>query len=796
MILACHRHIFFALGKCIALYPILFITVCLTASSMVSVGIIFAYFTDNFRSGYAIPHLQSSKEHAVLHDFYHITRDPYKIVLIGESTDGGSMLRQGEFAAMRFEIERGLSLPVNEHHRADLQPTGPKKALRDYVTISAERSFTLVGDCLSSPTCKVQVGFPYSMLNDRRVWTAPIMYGVENGSVSTLVYHMLFFNPDAGAIKRIKDVELQWNRLLQKRNARNTSLVQLRLFGDQIVDDEIRQGAIGSMPYFLIGAALMTLIVYTSVRHYDKGFIPAAVLTLWTILCPLLAATMSISCFAIIGIPINCVMFLMPFLVLGVGVDDAFLMMHKWFSSKDARRVTRLCSLLIAIGPSISLTSLTNVFAFLIGSLLSPPAVRTFCFCTALALVFDWLLQLFMFAPVLIRFYSFSTPTSAISSQKYESAFATYAKFIQKRVIRYSFLLMLIAYWMATGFFAFQMRENFSPEKTFDTNSYLAQSIVKNEKMYFDHEMIRVFFTTMPEDTHDLRHRMKLIDQIEYVCDNFTTWIDEYDAIYGRDERQRLQDHFANIAAFFVDRPDFTKLIEFEHTRDGAFGVSKLAFDICVHGFGSWRERALMVRDLRSRLPEGFSIHIFDSAIFDLILSSREAVIKSVLVTVLCMVMLCALFIPTLRATSVAVTSVASITIGMIGGLYLWGADLDTMVMVDIVMAIGMTVDFSAHISYLCFINGASLRETNKLAEVVQAVAFPTAQAALTTMACVVPLYFYRIYMYVTFAKTVILSAMIGFIHTVFVIPLLLSFLGDHSNVAIIRSPKHNGNRE
>lgn len=92
--------------------------------------------------------------------------------------------------------------------------------------------------------------------------------------------------------------------------------------------------------------------------------------------------------------------------------------------------------------------------------------------------------------------------------------------------------------------------------------------------------------------------------------------------------------------------------------------MSKLAFDICVHGFGSWRERALMVRDLRSRLPKGFSIHIFDSAIFDLILSSREAVIKSVLVTVLCMVMLCALFIPTLRATSVAVTSVASITIG------------------------------------------------------------------------------------------------------------------------------------
>lgn len=42
-------------------------------------------------------------------------------------------------------------------------------------------------------------------------------------------------------------------------------------------------------------------------------------------------------------------------------------------------------------------------------------------------------------------------------------------------------------------------------------------------------------------------------------------------------------------------------------------------------------------------------------------------------------------------------------------------------------------------------------------------------------MILVLPLYFYSVYMYVTFAKTVLLIALVGLIHTVFVIPFIIS---------------------
>lgn len=53
-----------------------------------------------------------------------------------------------------------------------------------------------------------------------------------------------------------------------------------------------------------------------------------------------------------------------PFLVLAVGVDDAFLMMHHWFKSVEVDSSVRFCAVLIHVGPSISFTSLTNICAF------------------------------------------------------------------------------------------------------------------------------------------------------------------------------------------------------------------------------------------------------------------------------------------------------------------------------------------------------------------------------------------------------------------------------------------------
>lgn len=73
-----------------------------------------------------------------------------------------------------------------------------------------------------------------------------------------------------------------------------------------------------------------------------------------------------------------------------------------------------------------------------------------------------------------------------------------------------------------------------------------------------------------------------------------------------------------------------------------------------------------MLQDLRSKMPEGFSVYMSESAVLALIVSSRSAVLKSVIITLICMAVICLVFFPTLRGAICAITSVASITIGKI----------------------------------------------------------------------------------------------------------------------------------
>uniref|UniRef100_A0A0M3HXS8 SSD domain-containing protein n=1 Tax=Ascaris lumbricoides TaxID=6252 RepID=A0A0M3HXS8_ASCLU len=675
-------------------------------------------------------------------------------------------------------------------------------------------------EAINFPNENVVAGYPYYTIFNRRLSMERIMYGWHNHSVNMLWYMMVFRPDTPEVVNRIKETELEWNQELEVRALRflfwlavklqyklcvplNNSvstidhidkcsevfkkkergILQLSLYGDEVVNHEIHRASINTIPYFFVGATAMILLVFFAVLRYKQvisfNIYGTMFLTFWTVLCPLMAALMSLAIFTLYGIPINCMMLITPFLVLGVGVDNSFLMMHDWFQSKEIDGSGRLSVVLISAGPSVTLTSLTNIAAFLIGSALSPPDVRSFCLCSALALTFHWIFQFCVFAPALLRFHccKYKLPAAVGQTQHfraYSPAFISYSWFLRKRFVRLLAISVLLIYWSVSIYSAIQMQENFSPRKTFDTESFLAKSLDRYERVFADHEMIYVIAKELPKDVKSLYQVEATIHSLEYLCDNFTTWMEDYEAEY-RPTGNNIQEYFSELRTFVDSNPDLLRRVMFDVKDDESMVVKKVSFDICVQGTGKWRDRAMMVKNLRSRMPDGYSIYVYDSAVFDLILSTRRAMTKSVLTTLACLILLCVLFIPAVHATSVAVISVISIAIGVIGGLGAWGADLDVIVMVNVVMAIGLTVDFTAHVSYRCFSGDPNESRVEKVAHGIEMIAFPTALAALTTLLCALPLYFYRVYMYVFFAKTIILSALLGYLHAVFVIPLLVS---------------------
>jgi Niemann-Pick C1 protein len=89
-----------------------------------------------------------------------------------------------------------------------------------------------------------------------------------------------------------------------------------------------------------------------------------------------------------------------PFLVLAVGVDNIFILVHT-HNGLDKREFPTIAAsigeALGRVGPSILLTSASECFCFLIGAFSDMPAVRTFAFYATVAIFLDFILQITVF---------------------------------------------------------------------------------------------------------------------------------------------------------------------------------------------------------------------------------------------------------------------------------------------------------------------------------------------------------------------------------------------------------------
>lgn len=94
----------------------------------------------------------------------------------------------------------------------------------------------------------------------------------------------------------------------------------------------------------------------------------------------------------------------LPFLVLAVGVDNLFILVHtyqrldvtKYVSSSEAVAAT-----LGEVGPSILLTAISQACCFGIGSVTDMPAVQTFALYAAAAITFNFFLQITAFIAIM-----------------------------------------------------------------------------------------------------------------------------------------------------------------------------------------------------------------------------------------------------------------------------------------------------------------------------------------------------------------------------------------------------------
>uniref|UniRef100_A0A1I7VFR4 SSD domain-containing protein n=1 Tax=Loa loa TaxID=7209 RepID=A0A1I7VFR4_LOALO len=491
-----------------------------------------------------MPLSKSWSEREYYRRFYNLTFDPYTIVLSGESVDGGSMLRPDKFIAMEQEAERGL--------RMHLVGNGfQNRTLGSYVYLSSKPFYEAISEAIKIQSNENAVlGYPTMNLYGINFTTRNVFRRYSNGFVGMLVYFFVFADHQ-DVVSSIKRTEVEWNNKLKHSSE---SSVRFRLFGDEIVNTEIFVGSVGSLPYFLTGSLAMVIFIFLSILHYNETFLQTVFLTLWTAFCPCLAGFTSVAIFSLLGRTLNSSMLVTPFMVLAVGVDDAFLVLHKWFTSVELDPSSRLTSVLVETGPSITLTSVTNICAFM---------------------------------------------------------------------------------------------------------------------AFMEHELFPVFMKYVPDRAAELLDTVAHVHNLDCLCPNYKTWIEEYAALYGH-TNDTTENFFGNIMKYLDYNPELTRNLVLRFDSSGTATVDKISFDLCIHGYGSWRDRAFIHEQIRKKMPEELLVYDYDSTLFDIILTARETMFQSCIITPISMLLLCTLFIPSGRAIAFVLLSIISVTTvrGRVNGIH------------------------------------------------------------------------------------------------------------------------------
>uniref|UniRef100_A0AC34QRE2 SSD domain-containing protein n=1 Tax=Panagrolaimus sp. JU765 TaxID=591449 RepID=A0AC34QRE2_9BILA len=214
------------------------------------------------------------------------------------------------------------------------------------------------------------------------------------------------------------DFELAISEKIDK-NELPTKHLRVYYYHSETFDIELAEGNLKIIPRFTF--TFVILIVFSVMCTFNISWtkfnlkskpIPVVdwvmskpLLGVAGVVCTLMAIISAVGLMLWLDVTFVDMCSVMPFLSLTIGIDDTFLMLAAWHETSRRLSVEeRVEAAMRHAGVSISITSLTDSLAFLIGAIAPLPAVIYFCYYSCAAICFIFLYSMTIFVAVLSIF--------------------------------------------------------------------------------------------------------------------------------------------------------------------------------------------------------------------------------------------------------------------------------------------------------------------------------------------------------------------------------------------------------
>ncbi|KAG8179950.1 hypothetical protein JTE90_015400 [Oedothorax gibbosus] len=654
---------------------------------------------------------------------------------------------------------------------------------------------------------------------------------IVNCSAVNLMYYLDWSTPRAEAMARIW--EAAFLETVESLNEQFES-ISMAMFVSNTLTKELQKNTQSVVPFLTLTVIIMLLFSILTCMMAD-----------WVTSKPWLGVIGCISSIMGVAGAFGLIMYFnlefiginlaAPFLMLGIGMDDSFVLLAAWRRTDPRHSVMdRLGETYSEAAVSVTITSLTNFISFWIGAITPFPSVRIFCIYTATAVLFTYVYQVTFFGGCMAvsghsehkrmhaMFCVTTMPKSEAARRNKNCCFRMFCTggknpddpdnpmdnkehclmvffrdymgvFLGKKWVKVSVVVCFMVYLAVGVWGCLQVREGLERHKLSRSDSY-SVTFYEREDMYFRKYAYRIQVVVNatldysdPVVQKQIEDMMQQFESCPYVSGPSLTesWLrafhrftndprtsfllQSYDKSDPKDFLQIL-DVFFNYPLLQIFRQD----VLFNEDKTAIKGTR---YVIQAHNITDANKEKDMVLELRKIADnQPFPVTVFQQYFiyFDQFILVRDTSIQSICVAVAVMIVISLVFIPSLHCAVFVAFSIISIEIGVIGYMTLWGVNLDSISMINLIMCIGFSVDYSAHISYAYF-SADKQTPDDGIRVALHSLGVPIFQGSVSTILGVIALIFAPSYIFLTFFKTVFLVILFGALHGILLLPVLLS---------------------
>lgn len=617
--------------------------------------------------------------------------------------------------------------------------------------------------------------------------------------------------------------------------------IRIARFSSRTLDHELEKNTKSVMPYFT--STFVIMAIFSVVTCMMTDWVRSKP---WLGLLGNLSAAMATLCaFGLCmyaGVDFIGINLAAPFLMIGIGIDDTFVMLAAWRRTSIKKPVPeRMAEMLSEAAVSITITSVTDFCSFWLGVFSPFPSVTIFCIYSGAAtcLLFIWHLTFFA-ACVAISGYCehknlhalFCFKVQPLSKSKHRSFlyrwfcsggvdendmdnpidnqehgfmifFRDYfGSFLNNSCVKVIVILIFCVYLLGAGYGVTQIQEGLERRKVAKNDSYAIEFFDREDDYYREFPYrIQVVISgkydySDPVIQQQVEELTQTLENTSYITNTLYTesWLRSF-LQYAERNEEYLNISIRNKEGFLKSLKElwltptspFSLDVKFDESGEDIIAMRYLVQAVNISGTEHEKEMVRAIRKICADSPLNATVFHPYFVFFDQFELVKPLSVQNMFIGAAIMMLVSFIFIPNILCSVWVAFSIVSIETGVVGYMALWGVNLDSISMINLIMCIGFSVDFTAHICY-AYMSSTAQTPDERVKESLYALGLPIFQGSVSTILGMIALLLAQNYIFSVFFKMVFLVVFCGAMHGLFLLPVLLSLFGPGS----CTSPKNN----